>query len=293
MTLLVDANSVYARSYFAALSSEPRSLDQAWRRYYLNCLFGVLKAVGKHEKILFCWDGSTAKTVKPRDDKPESYYVYSEAARKTTELIFGATSCVQMDIYESDDLVATVAFRELESDRRNADVVVVSADKDLTQLAGPGIRYYCLNKKRFVPADEIAKRWGVRRPSQVSIALAIIGDKGDGVDGVKGMGRKAVEKLFTHVVTEEMTLSEAYEAVENEMVGERLRQFQESFSKTLLNTGIPDVPWPVKYDPVDPDSLDVTWREDYAQALMMENTEMFERHVSRLEDSIANFKFDE
>jgi 5'-3' exonuclease len=173
-----------------------------------------------------------------------------------------------------------------------ADVVVVSADKDLTQLAGPGIRYYCLNKKRFLSEKEIAERWCVRRPSQVSIALAIIGDKSDGISGVHGMGRRAVEKLFDKLVTEDMDLVEAYDAIEGSLSGEKLNQFLESFAHTFLNTQIEGVPYPADYNPVDPDTLDVEWREDYAQALMMENTEMFERHISKLEDSIANLKFD-
>ena len=51
---------------------------------------------------------------------------------------FGLTP-IEQDRYEADDLIATYAC---EARERGADVLIVSADKDLMQLIGPGVAMY-------------------------------------------------------------------------------------------------------------------------------------------------------
>src|SRR5205823_1437856 len=51
---------------------------------------------------------------------------------------FGLTP-VEQDRYEADDLIATYAC---EARKRGADVLIVSADKDLMQLIGSGVAMY-------------------------------------------------------------------------------------------------------------------------------------------------------
>ena len=46
---------------------------------------------------------------------------------------------VEQDVYEADDLIATYARQAREA---GADVLIVSADKDLMQLVGPGVAMY-------------------------------------------------------------------------------------------------------------------------------------------------------
>src|ERR1700757_4138759 len=46
---------------------------------------------------------------------------------------------IEQDRYEADDLIATYAC---EARKRGADVLIVSADKDLMQLLGPGVAMY-------------------------------------------------------------------------------------------------------------------------------------------------------
>ncbi len=46
---------------------------------------------------------------------------------------------IEQDRYEADDLIATYAG---EARARGADVLIISADKDLMQLIGPGVAMY-------------------------------------------------------------------------------------------------------------------------------------------------------
>ena len=51
---------------------------------------------------------------------------------------FGLTP-IEQDVYEADDLIATYATQ---ARAKGADVLIVSADKDLMQLVGPGVTMY-------------------------------------------------------------------------------------------------------------------------------------------------------
>ena len=67
---------------------------------------------------------------------------------------------VEQDIYEADDLIATYAKQARE---RGADVLIISADKDLMQLIGPGVAM-------FDPASGTAGNAGAREERRIEIA---------------------------------------------------------------------------------------------------------------------------
>ena len=101
--------------------------------------------------------------------------------------------------YEADDVIGTLARQAAE---RGLQAVVVSGDKDLYQLIGPGVAL--LNPGRGGPAgveeqwvDEsnAAERLGVP-PGQVVDYLALVGDSSDNVPGVRGIGDKGARQLL-------------------------------------------------------------------------------------------------
>src|SRR4029078_10122113 len=102
--------------------------------------------------------------------------------------------------YEADDVIGTVAKREAAAGRQ---VVIVSGDKDCSQLIGP--RVSLLNPGRGGPGgvdetwiDETnaSERLGVP-PRQVADYLALVGDSSDNVPGVRGIGDKGAVQLLT------------------------------------------------------------------------------------------------
>jgi DNA polymerase-1 len=101
--------------------------------------------------------------------------------------------------YEADDVIGTLAKA---SATRGLHAVIVSGDKDLYQLIGPGVAM--LNPGRGGPAgveeqwvDEsnATERLGVP-PRQVVDYLALVGDSSDNVPGVKGIGDKGARQLL-------------------------------------------------------------------------------------------------
>jgi len=240
--LLVDGNSLFARSWFA-VNQDPDETIRIFVKQVLQLLDPVNGKLGHYvTRTMFAWDGK-AKTDKKRDEKPELYKSTRRALQEALLTLFDTVHGWHKD-FEADDVVATAAFK---SEARQ--VIVVSGDKDLMQLQGGNVAYYCLNQKQIMSSMAICRKFnGIKRPNQSAIALAILGDKADGIPGVYKWGPKKLEKVF-EAVAEGMKFESAYEAVKRQVPDELMEDFMFSLDKTLLHTdleGIPD-PAPLRF----------------------------------------------
>jgi DNA polymerase-1 len=96
--------------------------------------------------------------------------------------------------YEADDIVGTIVTRMRAVGQK---AVLVTRDKDLSQLIRPGDEYWdYLGEERF-GYDQIADRFGVL-PERMACFLAVMGDAVDNIPGVPGVGRKTASLLFRH-----------------------------------------------------------------------------------------------
>jgi DNA polymerase-1 len=97
--------------------------------------------------------------------------------------------------YEADDLIGSLAHI---CRRQGLRVTLVSRDKDLTQLVGPGDVFWDYGDSVEYRYDQIAERFGAL-PERMADYLALRGDSVDNVPGVPGVGPKtasALMKLF-------------------------------------------------------------------------------------------------
>jgi DNA polymerase I len=101
-------------------------------------------------------------------------------------------ACIEQDGYEADDLIATYAKHTL---AESGDVTIVSSDKDLMQLVGPGVSMLDTMKNRAIGPDEVRERFGVT-PDKVVDVQALAGDSTDNVPGVPGIGVKTAAELI-------------------------------------------------------------------------------------------------
>ncbi|MCC7462379.1 MAG: exodeoxyribonuclease IX [Gammaproteobacteria bacterium] len=94
--------------------------------------------------------------------------------------------------YEADDLIGSLVARVRAEGLR---VTIVTRDKDLAQLIGPGDVYWdyagCVEYRH----GDIAGRFGVA-PERMADFLALTGDAVDNVPGVPGVGRKTAAALL-------------------------------------------------------------------------------------------------
>lgn len=140
----------------------------------------------------------------------------------------GISSYVSSE-YEADDIIGTLTTLARAEGRK---VVLVTRDKDLSQLVRPGDEYWdYLADKRF-NYDAIPDRFGVR-PERMACFLALMGDAVDNIPGVPGVGRKTASTLFHHFES----LAHLYEDLDRvlkikirnaEFVCGQLRNYRES-----------------------------------------------------------------
>ncbi len=96
--------------------------------------------------------------------------------------------------YEADDIIGTLATRVRAEGHK---VVIVTRDKDLSQLVRPGDEYWITSATSASATTGIADRFGVR-PERMACFLALMGDAVDNIPGVPGVGRKTASTLFYH-----------------------------------------------------------------------------------------------
>ena len=98
--------------------------------------------------------------------------------------------------YEADDIIGTLAMQAAE---KGLEVVIVSGDKDLTQLARDHVRVEITRKgvtqlATYTP-ESILQNQGIR-PEQIIDVKALMGDSSDNYPGVTGIGEKNALKLI-------------------------------------------------------------------------------------------------
>lgn len=96
--------------------------------------------------------------------------------------------------FEADDLIGTLATQ---ARARGECVLVLSADKDLTQLLRDGDEQWDFGRDRRYNPDAVEERFGVR-PEQMADLLALAGDPIDNIPGVNGVGQLTAAKLLRH-----------------------------------------------------------------------------------------------
>jgi DNA polymerase-1 len=237
--LIVDANSLYARAWYATMGTGGSPVEAV--RAALGTVLSLLNErndkLGEHvDRLLFAWDGPNNRD-KKRQPKPQRYYETAELLVDYFQLLFKPTQAIS-DTHEADDIVATACHQS------TADTVyVASGDKDLQQLANDRVLYYSLNDKALLSQRAIRDKWHVKHPSQVALALAVLGDKVDGIEGIKGWGPKRVAKLFEYV-TPDMNFEQAFETLLLQIPPNLHERFLSDLDLTLLNFSVPGVPQP-------------------------------------------------
>jgi 5'-3' exonuclease len=99
--------------------------------------------------------------------------------------------------YEADDLIGSAVHAARRAGRR---AVIVSADKDLSQLLGDGDEQWDYARGVRWHAGGVPARMGVHA-RQVADYLALTGDAIDNIPGVPGIGPKTAATLLAHFGT--------------------------------------------------------------------------------------------
>ena len=125
-----------------------------------------------------------------RDEMPEDLRPQMPLTRRATQAF--NIACEEMEGYEADDIIATLACQAREAGGR---CTIISSDKDLMQLVGDGVVMLDAMKNRVIDSDGVMEKFGVG-PDRVVDVQALAGDSVDNVPGAPGIGIKTAALLI-------------------------------------------------------------------------------------------------
>ena len=210
---IIDGNSYIYRAFYAVRSlSTSAGLPTNAIFGFANMLLKVIKdKQPDHIAVAFDPKGPTRRHAEfkdykahrppmPRDLVPQIPYIH-DLVRAFRIPVF-----VQ-EGQEADDVIATLTRIARAA---GLDVVIVTGDKDILQLVGPGVNVYdTLKEKTYGPA-EVEERFGVL-PSRMVEIMGLMGDASDNIPGVPGIGEKTAQALIREHGSIDHLLAHAHE----------------------------------------------------------------------------------
>ncbi|WP_145436781.1 DNA polymerase I [Staphylococcus hominis] len=103
----------------------------------------------------------------------------------------------ELENYEADDIIGTLSK---EADQNDFETIIVTGDRDLTQLATQNVTIYYTKKgvtdvDHYIP-EFIAEKYNGLKPIQIIDMKGLMGDSSDNIPGVAGVGEKTAIKLL-------------------------------------------------------------------------------------------------
>jgi len=199
---ILDANALLHRAWHALPPlTNPEGM-------VVNAVYGVLMVTlkllndEKPDALVACWDTKAAtfrheafKEYKAqREKQPDELYAQIPPLKQGLSLL--GVDSVELDGYEADDLLGTIAVR---AKKAGWEVTIVTGDRDALQLVQPEITVMAFKKgvTDTVLYDEAeVKRQYDLTPVQFLDYKTLRGDPSDNIPGVKGIGEKGATELL-------------------------------------------------------------------------------------------------
>lgn len=233
-SLLIDGNSIVFRAFFAMHAQMERFTNQEGLHtaavYGFKLMLDHILANFEPDAALVAFDAgrTTFRTKKfedykgGRDKTPSELSEQFPYVRKLVEAC--GMHAYELKDYEADDIIGTLAKQ---GDEAGYETLIVSGDRDLTQLATEHTTVAVTKKgvtqtENFTPAY-MQEKLGVT-PTQFIDVKALMGDASDNYPGVTKIGEKtainliqeygSLDNLYAHV--DEMKKSKRKENLINE-----------------------------------------------------------------------------
>ncbi|CDR50485.1 DNA polymerase I [Staphylococcus schweitzeri] len=234
--VLIDGNSLSFRAFYAL----PLLSNKAG--IHTNAVYGfamLLEKILKEEKpdhFLVAFDAGKTTF------RHEKYSEYKGGRQKTPPELSEQFPYIrqlldayhikryELDNYEADDIIGTLSK---EADKAGFQTIIITGDRDLTQLATDNITIY-YTKKGVTDVDHytpefIAEKYNGLTPSQIVDMKGLMGDSSDNIPGVAGVGEKTAIKLLNQF----NTVEGVYEHLD-EVSGKKLKEKLENSKEDAL-----------------------------------------------------------
>jgi DNA polymerase-1 len=165
-----------------------------------------------------------------RKQPPEDLEAQFGYCRKITEAI--GVACLEVSDYEADDVIGTITAR---MSALGHPVVVVTGDKDMSQLVGPNVQVYDIAKEHWLDETGVKEKFGVA-PAQIPDLLALHGDHVDNIPGVSGVGPKTARQILAiYRTVEELASGELSSALSFRGRDEILKRIRENIDRVRIS----------------------------------------------------------
>jgi len=226
-TVLLDVSNLFRMQFSANTETTIKGVPIAG-------VSGVINSLPKYankfnaNRLICCFDGK--KSRKRRKQIVEEYKANRDKASDIkSPFDMDKDSLLELDklqmrvLYELIGLlpVKRLYFNELEADdiigyitktyfsERKGRRIIVSEDKDFYQLIDNHTDVYHPRKRKLITINNFRKVWNTY-PENVIYYRIIEGDSSDNIIGVKGWGRKTLEKFFPELTTERIESLEVF-----------------------------------------------------------------------------------
>jgi len=203
MNLIIDGNNLaFCSNMTAKLSTDDGFPTQAI--YGFMMALGAVAAQFKPKRILVAWDGGKSELRLKVMPDYKAYRVKDpgvidemKAQTPVIEKILGHLGAIQLrgPGVEADDIIGILATH---FDEINEPAVIFSSDSDCYQLISRNVSLYSVLssvKVRHLTCDNFKEAKGLT-PEQWLDYKALVGDKSDGIPGVKGVGEGTAMKVL-------------------------------------------------------------------------------------------------
>ncbi|MFB1598364.1 DNA polymerase I [Staphylococcus aureus] len=253
--VLIDGNSLSFRAFYAL----PLLSNKAG--IHTNAVYGfamLLEKILKEEKpnhFLVAFDAGKTTF------RHEKYSEYKGGRQKTPPELSEQFPYIrqlldayhikryELDNYEADDIIGTLSK---EADKAGFQTIIITGDRDLTQLATDNVTIYYIKKgvtdvDHYTP-DFIAEKYNGLTPNQIIDMKGLMGDTSDNIPGVAGVGEKTAIKLLNQFDTVE-GVYEHLDEISGKKLKEKLQNSKEDalMSKELATINV-DSPIEVKLE---------------------------------------------
>ena len=246
---LIDGNSFCYRAFYAI-----RALTNSKGRP-TNAIYGFVTMLNKIVKenkpdmlaVAFDLKGPTFRHKKYEDYKIQRKPMPDDLVGQMPYIkrIVAAYNIPIFEVegYEADDVLATIARRAEEND---VETFIVTGDKDALQIVDSHIKVYSPHKEGLIyDAARVKEEYGVE-PNRMIDIMSLMGDAIDNIPGVKGIG----EKTAVELIAEFGSLDGVYENIDKVKGEARKRILSENKEMAYLSKELAllDENVPIKID---------------------------------------------
>lgn len=236
---LLDAYALIFRSYYAFIKN-PRINSKGQNTSAIFGFVNTLEEILKNEKpshLAVAFDPPTPifrheifpEYKATREETPEDIKLsvpYIKDILKAYNI-----PVVQVDKFEADDVIGTLAKRFADEDSM---VYMMTPDKDFAQLVSENTFLYKPAKGGQPPeimgVKEVNEKFGIDSPAKVIDILALWGDSSDNIPGVPGVGQKTAPKLISKF----NSIENIYNNIDK-LVGKQKQAFLENKNQVYLS----------------------------------------------------------